>query len=643
MVPNKSLDDSIEIRLIVSHLCDAHALYGLAFNKRALRLTCQKVRNRTRLEGLGFLTKTLPRLCRHLDQVLAGAQSLNPTSCGFDTLPGSKLPRFLGELFGLVFQSDGVILPDPDAKCVRILRQVLTVFGKYRLPYEEEEEQKVIQAFKDAEGDLSSATPNFALLRTRLASYITGRRVKSASSTTSDEDVKLGVGNAQLAVIREARMLIHELFRAFDPMDIQPRHGPGVVATKQRLSEKFQWSNVCSRITSLYPFDAYFCASLGHVCDAYGGFDTVRDADLPAQVLLVPKDSRGPRLISCEPVDFQWIQQGLRQAIYELVENHALTKHNVFFTDQVPNRCGALLGSSTGRYATLDLKEASDRVHLDLVRLLFPEHICAYLEAARSTSTKLPSGEVLPLSKFAPMGSALCFPVMALTIWALLAARSPNADTRESILVYGDDVIVPTAFAGSAITVLEAFGLKINHAKSCTQGLFRESCGMDAFKGVCVTPTRIKCRWAELPSADAYESWIAYANQFFDKRMYSTYNTIVAELEAVYGPIPDESMNLSCPSLRVSSATPRDFKRRTHAGLQKVQYKVRVSKSRIVNQVIDGWSMLLRYFSEAGVTPTRDDSINEVDQGTVGVSPGTPFSVSSYTKRGTSMLVFRWR
>jgi hypothetical protein len=329
--------------------------------------------------------------------------------------------------------------------------------------------------------------------------------------------------------VRESRILLSRLLDSFDPKDIVPRHGPGAVATKQQLWSKYLWTNVSAKITERYPLDEYFYACLGHVCDRYRDI-AITDLDLPAKVILVPKDSRGPRLISCEPVDYQWIQQGLGRALVRHVESHWLTKHNVFFSNQQTNRFGALLGSLNGEYATLDLKEASDRITVSLVRLLFPEHISMYLLSCRSSSTVLPDGTVLPLQKFAPMGSALCFPIMALCIWAILTAplvSDTESDTREGIAVYGDDVIVPSHYVGDAIELLEAFGLKVNRAKSCIKGFFRESCGMDAFKGSDVTPTRLRTVWSSSPSPESYTSWIAYANSFWDKKYYHTYDYIV--------------------------------------------------------------------------------------------------------------------
>lgn len=628
MVIIKSLDDGLT--LIAAILHDVHDIHGDWFNNRALTLTYRKIEKRVRAEGMSFLTKTLPRLGKHFDSALTGSTRLNRTALGFTPKYGTELPRFLGEFFKRVFHPSGALLEHPCITSVGVIRQICYLYYKYELPYSDEQEQQVIQKFKETEDDLTTIEPYLQKLEAAV------RNSNVQNSRPLDEDF------STLNIIRRARNVLNDVFRTFDPLDIHPKHGPGAVATKQRLSGKYKWTNVASSITDVYPFDAYFCASLGHVCDRYNEFELIASQSLPAKVVLVPKDSRGPRLISCEPVDYQWIQQGLGRAIVVHAERHPLTRDNVRFTNQSPNRNAALAGSYNGRYATLDLKEASDRVSTALVRLLFPDHLYKYLEACRSLSTTLPNGEILPLKKFAPMGSALCFPILALTVWALLRAVTDDADTIKSIYVYGDDVIVPTTFVENAIEQLEAFGLKVNRDKSCTSGFFRESCGMDAYKGVDVTPIRLRTVWSSKPSPDVYTSWIAYANSFYDKRYYHTYYEIVRRLLDVYQEIPSDDMCLTCPSLRDVPDRGRPKKRRVNKSLQKLEYRVYDIKSPVVTQEMDGWLMLLRYFAEATsdlpLSPTQKH-----ESRTCILMEQSAFSVSEYTKRKTSMLVKRWR
>lgn len=634
----KATDKSQDAVLTVINalVTDVLTLVSLSNNTRTTKLTIKKIESRVRAEGVSFLTKTLPRLGKAFDKALAGLESMNASKHGFKPMPNSKLPRFLGELFTLVLSKDGTLLPAPNTECVGAIREVLYCFYKYELPYTKCQEQQVISSFLQTENDLSGMHDTLHNLELTMHDYTIShpsrRCRRSINAANPRHPWRI------YDIVREARILLNGVFSFFDPLDIYPRHGPGVVATKQQLEEKYHWTNVSSKITRMYPFDAYFCASKGHVCDTFDSFPRIGDQEFSARVLLVPKDSRGPRLISCEPVDYQWIQQGLRQAIYRLVESHSLTKGHVCFTDQSISQQSALRGSIDGTLATLDLKEASDRVSTDLVRLLFPEHVYTYLECCRTTSTVLPNQEVLELKKFAPMGSALCFPVMALTIWALLAGGTSDTETRERLVVYGDDVIVPTAYAEDAIWILESFGLKVNRDKSFIQGFFREACGMDAFQGVCVTPVRIRTVWNSSPSPDTYTSWISYANSFYDRRRYGTYEKIVGLLESVYGPIPGEDLRLSCPSLRVSHNN-GNFKRRTNAALQKLEYRVRVEVSKPVIRKAPGWHKLLRYFSERS-------SHSDVSAGSWKrplLTEGAPFNVAQYTRRHSSKLVWRWR
>lgn len=639
MVPTKSLDSCLAIlRTLLLDVQDAH---GEVFTSRACRLTYGKVVRRALAEGMGFLTKTLPRLGKAFDKAISGGAPLDASVLGFATKPGSQLPRFLGELFERVLQPNGVLLERPCAQCVRTIRQVLYLFYKYELPYSDEQEQQVVQSFQKAEEDLSTLHPVFQTLERHVADRATNRR------RTPFEDA------STVNIAREARILLAQLLANFDPLDIHPRHGPGAVATKQRLWSKYLWTNVASRITDVYPFDAYFMASMGHVCDRVDAIGQVTQLDLPARVILVPKDSRGPRLISEEPVDFQWIQQGLGKAIVEYVESgrhpeqgfsvRGLAADSIHFTCQALNRIAALHGSATGKYVTLDLKEASDRVSLDLVRLLFPEHLYRYLEACRSSSTVLPDGGILTLNKYAPMGSCLCFPILALTIWAILAAGAPDADTRDSILVYGDDVIVPKHYAPNAISYLESFGLSVNRDKSCMGGLFRESCGMDAFQGVEVTPVRLRTVWHASPSPDVYSSWIAYANSMFDRRYFRVYEKIVEMLHSIYGAIPSDDMHLACPSLRSTSEAMRPKRRRVNKSLQKLEYYVRTLTSPVIRKSIDGWSMLLRFFAEAGTDSPLGPPTEPWSNAACSLNcENARFSVSEYTDRRSAKLVWRW-
>lgn len=626
-----------EVSFIAHVLVDISMMHEEVYNLSHCERDFVFASQRCGVEGIDFLTKVCPALGKALDKALSGGDQFDATALGFPAKDGSRLPIFMGELFEQVLSENGTLLPCACTQIVRDIRQFCYLFYKYELGYTDEQEQSVLNKFERTEEELSSSPAQQRISELLDDPTCTPKRRRLDRSNDQGQTTPFGVA------VRESKYLLARLFGSFDPKDIYPRHGPGAVAGKQKPWDKFRWKNVSARITQQYPLDAYFYASTGAVCDSIQEIQSLEQQDLPARVILVPKDSRGPRLISAEPVDFQWVQQGLGRAIVDLVERDPLTKWNVFFTDQAPNQRGALLGSATGRYATLDLNEASDRVSLSLVRLLFPEHVYTCLEACRSSSTVLPNGKELKLNKFAPMGSSLCFPILALTVWALLVGAAPDEDTMNGILVYGDDVIVPTAYAARAIEHLESFGLKVNQDKSCTSGLFRESCGIDAFKGESVTPVRFRTVWSSSRSANAYPSWVSYANSLWDRHYYCSYDYIVTRLHRIYGEIPSTDMHLACPSLQYVPGHLLPSHRRVRQDYQVLMYKVWSVRTPTVIREVPGWSKLLRWFSErSGPSWSRPQH----GKGAVSIldsSNNEHLTVSEYTQRGSAKLIRCWR
>lgn len=651
----KSLD---EIEFVAALLCDVQTSHT-AFTPRECRLTIAKLRKRYAREGLSLLTKTLPRLGKLFDRALQGDVLFEPV--GWRKLANSKLPRFLGSLFNQVFDSCGRILPTPDVSCIRSIRQVLFVYYKYELPHTEREENDVIKSFLDTDGLLDAynrpcSNPAACHCKTSWC------RPAYCGKTISGGD------KSALWIVEHARKSLDRLFVGFDPEDICPRHGPGSVSTSETGPEKYKWTCIPDRLAEKYPIDTYFYVSLGHVCDELAELKSLSSSELPAKVVLVPKDSRGPRLISEESLPMQYIQQGLMSAIVRLVENHPLTRENVRFTDQQPNQFAALAGSQSitfcrytdrigvqpikltgGRYATLDLKEASDRVSIGLVTSLFPDGLTPYLLAARSLCTVLPDGREVQLQKYAPMGSALCFCTLALTIWSLLdAAFTGDRDAQQALYVYGDDVIVPASKAEYAINVLETFGLKVNRDKSCTKGFFRESCGVDAYDGVDITPLRIKKVWRHARRAELYEAYIAYANELHRRGLHSSRDLITKALYDVYHEVPAGRLPKSIPHLKFSTEYSRPPTIRTTPTVNNVYYgremRCWVTKpTRVVGEDVSGWMKLLRWFTEGARSKPnylRQEYRSEWDNPLLW---GEPFSVSTYTRRNTSMLVKRWR
>jgi len=73
------------------------------------------------------------------------------------------------------------------------------------------------------------------------------------------------------------------------------------------------------------------------------------------------------------------------------------------------------------------------------------------------------------------------------------ACRAVGAKTGD-FLVYGDDIIVPTSVVDELVKLLGFLGFEVNTEKSFSDPdlRFRESCGLDAYNGVDVTPVYVR-------------------------------------------------------------------------------------------------------------------------------------------------------
>ncbi|DAD50293.1 TPA_asm: RNA-directed RNA polymerase [ssRNA phage Gerhypos.2_24] len=517
-------------------------LYSLIAEKLMLDIACHSnidqselndwqtyVRQSFRLHGTSLWTVMLPKLGKLLDYALGHQQRVYGIRQKYKFLPSDYTPRWFEydeliprSLYRRVFTHSGYVhnsVPPfdtggPDVAAVGLLRQWLYFAYKLELPYTPQDEQKIINGFIETD---------------RSVPYI-----------------KQGANS----ILREASVITKEVFGSIDPCEIQPSHGPGAVATGEDPSEKGEFKRIYSQLEKVYPFTEYFMYSLSHVSDQLHWLQSRESLSSgTAKVVLVPKDSRGPRLISCEPLEYQWIQQGIAKVMMSRLEHHPLSAGFVNFTDQSVNRWLSLLGSRTPntamQYVTLDMKDASDRVGLSLVEAIFGgTRLLEGLLASRTPCTRLPDGTLVKMKKFAPMGSALCFPVESWIFYVLAIVvisthrRVPPRDVVGSVYVYGDDIICKAEDYRLLLHYFPRFGLMFNEGKCCTAGFFRESCGLDAYKGVDVTPVKFRTVWSRQPTVNTLVSWTEYSNSLWKRGYYETSEFIRQKLRTQYGPIP---------------------------------------------------------------------------------------------------------
>lgn len=258
-----------------------------------------------------------------------------------------------------------------------------------------------------------------------------------------------------------------------------------------------------------------------------------------ARLMFVPKNLKTARSICMEPNTLMFFQQSIMRRFLELIGSSSMSNF-IDIEDQSRNQELCFHGSYTSEIDTLDLSAASDSLSLDLVRSVFPPSWQIPMIASRSHSAILPDGTIRSLKKFAPMGSALCFPTQCIIfasvcIYAacLYTYEVENVDIDfldwltdntievvvsrfsryfkgysryqfQPLAVYGDDICVDGRLTDTVKSILSRLGFTVNDSKSfCGSQSFRESCGKFYLDGNDITPLyfRVKGVKAKLTSS----------------------------------------------------------------------------------------------------------------------------------------------
>lgn len=221
--------------------------------------------------------------------------------------------------------------------------------------------------------------------------------------------------------------------------------------------------------------------------------DCPEEPSLNCKLVFVPKGIDSKRAICEEPAFNMFLQQGILKNIDKWFLHNSMIRRYINLHDQSIQRERARKASITLSQATLDLHAASDSVSWVLVRhVLEGTPLYEDLLLTRTESVLLPTGEVIKLNKFAPMGSALCFPIECLIFLGICLLGCRNIGVKPDVGVYGDDLIVPVEAEDEIIRLLTLFGFIVNDKKSFFgYERFKESCGGEYFDGIDVSPLYI--------------------------------------------------------------------------------------------------------------------------------------------------------
>lgn len=493
------------------------------------------IMSRTQREGVSFLTLLLPRFCKDFEEALALGQILpshfeNFKKCGAH-------PAFLQGMLEKLFDVEtGRRYDDKnypyDSRDIPTLvdsvRQICLVFKKMEIPCTPERDARACESFIATEQSFEM----FTLPR---------------------EDVD------EFSLV--SSVLWDGMLRDLHVDMLVPRHGPGATAERISGNQKYVWRYWHERLEPYHPL-----YSMGYSLSTLIEHDdddlnqvvkeitfVSEEQEQPVRVCLVPKTLKGPRIIAIEPACMQYMQGGIRDILYDVIESYWLTSGHINFRDQSINQSLAISASKRGQFATIDLSDASDRVPRDLALSMFDSNpdLRDAIDACRSKRAEMPDGTIVgPLGKFASMGSALCFPVEAMYFYTLCVmailkvrelpvSRETIFNVSRGVFVYGDDIIVPTKYSRAVLDNLQKYHCKVNSAKTFVTGKFRESCGTDAYDGQVVTPIYIH---HECPKnrrqAESISSWVASANSFYLKGYWRTASHMYLMCEKILGSLP---------------------------------------------------------------------------------------------------------
>lgn len=514
--------------LLTALLADAGRAVGVSTARDV-----QTIEHRIKHEGFSFLTITLPVLSDYLERGLETGYLSYDLGRYFRFQSHRSLPRFLGGFFRYVFNDAGIVLANPDPNAILAIRQVSRCFKKI---FEVCDDEKTLAA---------------------------ARRYITIEEELEAHDVS--VHRCDPILDQTASILGRNLSETPTREELVCRHGPGATADRRTPNGRLQISTWPLRAVSLFPIE-------DHAIPNWGCHDDLRDVQLlvegdepPVRVVFVPKTALTPRVIAIEPSHMQYMQQAIMGYMVKKLESVAPFRGHINFSDQSINQQLARRGSMSRWLATIDMKDASDRVHKDLAkRILGKTALWPYLEACRSRTATLP--DVLPederklhLRKFASQGSATCFPVEAYVFFCLIISAvhvhrntMPTWDSVRSIAkdvwVYGDDIVVPSPLVDVVCAYLESFGLKVNRTKSFSKSHFRESCGADYYNGTSVKPVYFRQR---LPGANdrwtpkQLMAWTSTSNQLYMSGYWESSQIIRDWITNEVGPIPRMRRNAS--------------------------------------------------------------------------------------------------
>lgn len=603
-------------RAIFADALYAYPTMGTEFEKDLRRLLCLVERR-----GIRVYLIDLPAVAKHLDRCLDnGSYKLSGLPLTKRFSGRAVIPKFLRGLYLRVFDETGSLKEDCDFQAIFFLRQILLAAKKVKLDCSAEIVEATVLDFQgvDAElpepegyweateaTDLNAPLPYFGFSRSELLQG----RMQTVPLATSERTMSIF-----LRVLDVVSSIITTTLGPYRADEWRFRHGPGAISEAVGPTNKYCWSNWSDALESEFPIADHGYHSLSSWAGSsdclWRGESDISHQHRASRLVAVPKTFGGPRLIAAEPSEHQWCQQNVWHYMRGRTSATGIRLF-VRFTDQSRNQWLCAKGSTDGTLATVDLSAASDRVSCHVVGQFFRSNpgLLSALRASRtrSVSQTLSSKgvETLRLRKYSTMGSACTFPVeslvfLGITLAAVLTTRqlrptwSNIRRLADEVAVFGDDIIVPVDSRELLFDALKFLYFEVNAHKSFWTGGFRESCGLDAYKGFSITPAYV--RRVNDGKPEALASTLGTCNNFYDRFMLHTASFLASTLP---GMIPMVSMDSGVAGLKSRCGLDNSrLRKRFGRNLQRDETRVFSLQAKHEKSPTNDDTALLQYFTE---------------------------------------------
>ncbi len=523
-----------------------------------------RLTHETEANGMRTLAIDLPSLAKHFYKCLDQGQ-YTPSGLRLSAMTSKRIqvPAFLRNLYLQVFDSEGKLRDEPSLDAIHVIITITRTLSKAKFQCSKKALRDEVRNFKSIEEELKTPTRNW------VGDHILDDYDRSATHF-SDLSIRQASGGLQLELLpceesyqipgewadilqRVADRISSSLgdFHNESPREL-PKHGPGRVSNQKVGVSKYHFSEWSAKVEAVFPYDLYARTDFGY------GIDRKRDrmrpntSESPSKLIAVPKTMAGPRLIASEPNQHQWLQGLVANQLHQRSKNTVLS-NCISIDDQSHNGRMASMASRTGSHATVDLKSASDRLSCWAVERLFRANP-TLLQRIAATRTRRISNCIdstifnqLVLKKCFTQGNALTFPVQSIS-YAIVAiasvliadkarvSTSAIEDASYQVRVFGDDIVIPTHALVILVKLLEALQLRVNYSKTFSKGKFRESCGVDAYDGVDVTPVFVKTVSLR-PRHEQADSVVASVNNLFDAGMWNVSEWLRSTVRSLMLPI----------------------------------------------------------------------------------------------------------